>query len=83
MHEIVKLDAEENLAVLAEFAAKFPRHGREIGALVQGLAEKLAEFRIDRLGIVVAEKAKARIDFLLEQFAIHAGKTCQHFDQQR
>ena len=82
MHEVVELDAEENLAVFAQLVPQLPGHGPEVLLFVQGLAEKLAQFGVDRLGIVVAQESEARIDFLLEEFAVHARETGQHLDEQ-
>ena len=82
VNEVVKLDAEEHFAVLAEFAAQFARHGGEVGLLLQGLPEEGAQLGIDRLRVVVAQEAQTRIDFLLEQFPVHAGEAGENLDEQ-
>ena len=82
MHEVVELDAEEDLAVLAQLVPQLPRHGPEVLLFVQSLAEKLAQFGINRLGIVVTQEPEAGVDLLLEQFAVHPRETGKDLDEQ-
>ena len=41
----------------------------------------LAQFRVNGIRIIVAEESQARIDFLLDQLAVHTRKGGQHLDQ--
>ena len=42
VHQIVKLDAEQDFPIVAQFPFEFPRHFREVGLFPQGLLEELA-----------------------------------------
>ena len=79
--QIVELDAEENLPLVAELAGELLRHFVEILLFVKGVPEKPAEFGINRIRIVVAEEAEAGIDFLLEQLAIRLRECGKNLDQ--
>ena len=81
MDQIVKLDAEQDFAVLAQLVAQLPGHRAQILLFVQGLPEMLPQFRVDRLGVIVAEKTEARVDFFFQQVAVDPGEPGQHFDQ--
>ena len=83
VHQVVELDTEEDFPVVAQFPFELPRRLREVGLLPQGLLEKLAQFRVDRLGIVVAQKTEARVDLLLDQLAVDARETGENLDEQR
>ncbi len=81
--QIVELHAEHDLAIGAERGGEFLRHGGEILLLVERLPKEHAQLRVNRFRIVVAQKAKARIDLLLEKNAIGFGETRQYLDEQR
>ena len=56
-NQIVKLDAQHDLAIGAELRGKFLRHRAEILLLIKRLAEKLAQLGINSFRIIVAKKA--------------------------
>ena len=82
-NEIVELNAEHDLALSRQLRAQLLRHRRQILLLVKRLPEKLAQLGINGLGIVVTQKSKTRVDFLLQQNAVGLGKARQHLDEQR
>jgi hypothetical protein len=49
--------------------------------LLERVAEKFAEFGINSVRIVVAQEAEARVDFLLEEFAVHAREGGEDLDE--
>ena len=81
--QVIKLNAQHDLALGAQLRAKFLRHGREILLLVKRLPEQLAQLRINSLRIIVTQKSEARVDFFFEQNTIRLRKTGQDLDQQR
>jgi hypothetical protein len=82
-NEIVKLDAEHDLALGRQLRAQLLRHRRQILLLVKGLPEKLTQLRINGFRIIVSQKTKARVYFLFQQHAVGFRKTGQHLDKQR
>ena len=62
---------------------KLLRHGREVLLFVKRLPEKLAQLRINRLGIIVTQEAEAGVDLLFEQNAVRFRKARQHLDEKR
>ena len=64
-------------------AASFLAIDAQVLVLVERLAKELAQFRIDRLRVVVAQKTERGIDFLFEHLAVGLGKGRQHLDEQR
>ena len=82
-NQIIKLNAEHDLALRAELRGEFLRHRAEVLLLVKRLPEKFAQLGINRFRIIVTQKAKARVDLFLEQNAVRFGKTGQHLDQKR
>ena len=79
--QIVELHAEQDLAIITQLRGELRRHGPQILLLLESLAEELAEFGVDRLGIVIAQEAEARIDFLLKHFPIDPGESGKDLDQ--
>ena len=51
--------------------------------LLERLSEKFPQFRIDSLRVIVAQEAKAGVDFLFQHFAVNPGEGSQHLDQGR
>ena len=82
-NQIVKLNAEHDFAFRAQLRGELLRHRGEILLLVKRLPEKFAQLRVNRFRIIVTQKAKARVDFFLEQNAVGFGKTGQHLDEKR
>ena len=81
--QIEELHPEQNFPIVAELAGELRRHCSEILLLFQRLPEKLAELGVNRLRIVVAQKAKTRVNLLLQHFPIDPGKGRQHLNQRR
>ena len=81
--EVVELNPQQNLAFVTQAAGQTWSHGVEVLLLLQRITEQLAELRINGIRVVITQKAEARIDLLLEQFAIDAGEGCEDLDQRR
>ena len=54
----------------------------QVVLFIERLAKKLPQLGVNRLWIIVAQKAERRINLILEHHAIDLGKSRQHFDQQ-
>ena len=69
-NQIVKLNAEHDLALGRELRAQLLRHRRQILLLVKRLPEKLAQLGINRFRIIVAQKSQTRVDLFFQQNAV-------------
>ena len=81
--EVVELNPKQNLAFITQAAGQTLSHGVEVLLLLQRIAEQLAELGVNGIRVVITQKAEARIDLLLKQFAIDAGEGCEDLDQCR
>ena len=79
--EVVELNPKQNLAFVTQAAGQTLSHGVEVLLLLESIAEQLTQFRVNGIWVVITQKAEARIDFLLEQFAIDAGEGCEDLNQ--
>ena len=81
--QIVELDAEHDLAIGAQRGGQLLRHRGEILLFVKRLPKKHAQLGVDGLRVIVAEKAEAGVNFLLEENAIGFGEARQHLNEER
>jgi hypothetical protein len=56
--QVIKLNAEHDLAFSAQLGAELLRHRREVLLLVQRLPEQLSQLRVNRFWIIVTQKTK-------------------------
>ena len=81
--QVVKLHAEHDLALVVELGGELLGHRIEILLLVKRLAKELSQFGVNGFRIVVAQKAQAGVDFLLEELSLHPREGREHLDERR
>jgi hypothetical protein len=66
------LNAKQDFSFVTKAPCQTLSHGVEVLFLLQRISEKLAQFRVNGVWVIVAQKSEAGVDLLLEQFAIDA-----------
>ena len=75
------MNAKQDFPFVTQAPGQTLSHGVEVLFLLQRITEKLAQFRVNGVWVIVAQKSEAGVDLLLEQFAIYAREGCEDLNE--